>query len=79
MYVKFNINVLLRADIKSQAEFLNKMVFTGILDRNEARALMDRNPREGLSEPLTPVNAQMMDQINAKLELMQKQIKDVKA
>ena len=74
-FIKFNMNVLLRADVKSQAEFLSKMVIDGILTRNEARELQDRNPIEGLEEPLTPVNSQLMEQLMLKMELLQKELK----
>lgn len=56
-YVKGNINVLLRADIKAKGEFYSKMVQSGIYNRNEVRALEDMNPGSALlSEHLTPVN-----------------------
>ena len=33
------------------------------MDRNEARKLLELNPREGLGEPLTPVNMQLLKQL----------------
>lgn len=62
-YVKFNEKVFLRGDLKSQAEFYTKMVYAGIYDRNEIRALEDLNPREGLDEILTPVNMELMSHV----------------
>lgn len=62
-YVKFNEKVFLRGDLKSQAEFYTKMVYAGIYDRNEIRALEDLNPREGLDEILTPVNMELMSHL----------------
>lgn len=62
-YVKFNEKVFLRGDLKSQAEFYTKMVYAGIYDRNEVRALEDLNPREGLDEILTPVNMELMSHL----------------
>ena len=74
-FVKFNMNILMRADIKSQAEYFTKMIFNGGMTRNEVRALLDLNGLDGLSQPLTPVNAQLMEQITAKLNLINEQIK----
>lgn len=62
-YVKFNEKGFLRGDLKSQAEFYTKMVYAGIYDRNEVRALEDLNPREGLDEILTPVNMELMSHL----------------
>jgi HK97 family phage portal protein len=56
-YVRGNINVLLRADIKSRGEFISKMVTVGVMTRNEARANEDMNAgSDFLDEHLTPVN-----------------------
>jgi len=56
-YVRGNIDVLLRADIKSRGEYLSKMVSSGIFNRNEARRKEDMNDGpELLNEFLTPVN-----------------------
>lgn len=41
LYYKFNENVILRTDTKSQAEILGKYVQNGIRTPNEARALLD--------------------------------------
>lgn len=56
VYVKFFERGLLRGAMKDEAEYLGKLVAQGVLTRNEARELMDRNPIEGLDEPLTPMN-----------------------
>lgn len=56
-YVHGNLDVLLRADIKSQGEYYSKMVQVGVYNRQEVRALKDMNPgSEFLKEHLTPVN-----------------------
>ena len=47
---------LLRGAMKDMAEYLNKLVLPGIIERNEARSKLDLNPIEGLDDPLTPVN-----------------------
>ncbi|MFI0472248.1 phage portal protein [Halomonas sp. HMF6819] len=57
-YVKFNLAGLLRGTPTERAEFYNRGITDGWLDRNEVRALEDMNPREGLSEMLISVNAQ---------------------
>lgn len=46
-YFKFNENVILRTDAKSQAEILTSYVQNGIYTPNEARALMDRTGKDG--------------------------------
>lgn len=68
LYINFNHNSLLQADKKTQAEYFSKLIFSGVYTRNEVRALLDMNSLEGLSKPLTPVNAQTLDQIDAKLK-----------
>jgi len=55
-YTKFNMDALLRGDSTARADFLTKLVSFGIITRNEARAYEDKNPIEGLDEPLTPAN-----------------------
>lgn len=57
-YIKFNIAVLLRGDLAAKAAFYTAMVYAGIYTRNEIRELEDRNPIDGLNEPLQPVNMQ---------------------
>lgn len=56
IYPKFSERSLLRGAMKDEAEYLSKLVERGVLTRNEARGLMDRNPLPGLDQPLTPVN-----------------------
>lgn len=55
-YTKFHERGLLRGAMKDEADYLSKLVERGVLTRNEARELMDRNPITGLDEPLTPIN-----------------------
>lgn len=47
---------LLRGALKDTADYLYKLVSLGVLTRNEARELLDRNPISGLDEPLTMTN-----------------------
>ncbi len=56
LYVKFYERGLLRGAMKDEAEYLSKLVERGVLTRNEARELMERNPIDGLDKPLTPIN-----------------------
>ena len=76
-YIKANLTVLLRGDLKARAEFYSKLVLLGVITRNEARAFEDLNPLEGLEDPLTPVNTQTMEQIDMKLEQLKKDIQNV--
>ena len=46
-YFKFNIAVLLRADLKTQIETLSLAVSSFIYTPNEARALLDKESKEG--------------------------------
>ena len=64
-YTKFNINALLRADIKSRAQYYNQMRFAGILSGDEIRELEDMNPTglEHMKDPLQPVQIQQQSQI----------------
>ena len=56
VYTKYNLEGLLRGDSAARAAYYNTTVTLGILTRNEVRELEDRNPIEGLDEPLTPLN-----------------------
>lgn len=67
-YVRGNMNVLLRADIKSRGEYYGKAVNGGWMNRNEVRQLEDMN--DGpilLDEYLTPVNTYTEKQIDNNL------------
>lgn len=55
-YFHMPVEGLLRGDSKSRSAFYQVMVLTGILTRNECRILEDRNPLEGLDDPLVPLN-----------------------
>ena len=68
IYTKFNTDSLLSADKVAQADYWSKLIQAGVLTRNEVRALLDRNDLTGLDEPLTPVNVQTQEQIDAKLQ-----------
>lgn len=56
-YIRGNMNVLLRADIKSRAQWISSMVYCGVMSRNEARQYEDMNDGPDLlNEFLTPTN-----------------------
>lgn len=60
-YIKMNEKMLLRGDLNSKQAFYSSMVYSGVMTRNEVRALEDLNPIDGLDEPLTPVNSELLD------------------
>jgi len=74
-FVKYNLNVLMRADSQAQSTYFTQMILNGSMTRNEVRGILDLNPIDGLDQPLTPVNAQIMEMIDANLKLKQKEIK----
>lgn len=47
---------MLRGSLKDTAEYIAKLVQVGVLVRNEGREMLDKNPIDGLDEPLTPMN-----------------------
>lgn len=55
-FVEFNLNALLRGDIKSRYEAYASGINNGWLKRNEARSWENLNPEEGLDELLVPLN-----------------------
>lgn len=55
-FIKFNVDGLLRGDIKSRSEALQIMRQNGVISANEWRALEDMNPIEGGDEYMTPLN-----------------------
>ena len=55
-FVKFNANALLRGDAGARANFYRTMVFSGIMTRNEARALEDLPPVDGGDEMIIPLS-----------------------
>lgn len=54
--VQFNMSALLRGDTKTRYEAYGKGIRDGWLTRNEAREMEDRNPLDGLDEPILPLN-----------------------
>lgn len=63
-YIRGNMNVLLRADIKSRAQWISSMIYCGAMTRNEARRYEDMNDGpDFLNEHLTPTNQFIEQQI----------------
>lgn len=64
-YTKFNINALLRSDIKSRAEYYMKMRYSGVLSGDEIRSLEEYNKTDlpHMIDPLQPVQIQQQSQI----------------
>ncbi len=56
LYVKFDLNGLMRGDKASQGRFYREMVYMGAMTRAEVREKEDLNPIPGLDRPLVPVN-----------------------
>ena len=65
-YVKFNMNSLLRVDVKSRADYYTKMRYAGIMSGDEIREKEDMNPTglEHMTTPLQPVQIQQQSQID---------------
>lgn len=55
-FAKLNLDALMRGDTLSRYQAYALAVNWGWLTRNEVREMEDRNPIEGLSDPLTPLN-----------------------
>lgn len=53
-FVEHAVEGFLRGDVTARGNFYAQMVELGVLTRNEVRELENRNPLEGLDEPLTP-------------------------
>lgn len=55
-YIKASVQGLLRGNAKDRAAFYGAGINDGWMTRNEARALEDLNPLDGLDVPLRPLN-----------------------
>lgn len=72
-FIYFNVNALLRGDMDARKNFYTSLVYAGVMTRNEARALENMNPIDGLDEVLQPVN---MQALSLATQLIEQQIKD---
>lgn len=57
-FPQFLVDAILRGDMRSRFEAYSKGILDGHLTRNEARDMENRNPLDGLDEPLQPMNMQ---------------------
>lgn len=55
-FFKFNVNALLRGDMKTRAEFYKSGIEAGWLTRQQAREFEEFNRINGLDAPLVPLN-----------------------
>lgn len=62
---KFNLDGLLRGDMKTRAEFYNRGIQSGWLSRNEVREMENRNKIDGLDELLYPANMNVVGKDNS--------------
>jgi HK97 family phage portal protein len=53
-YPKMNVNAILRMDAQAQANVFATLIDKGVLNPNECRELLERNPREGGDEYVNP-------------------------
>lgn len=60
-YVKFNIDSELRGDSKTQAEYLKTLHETGVLNKDEIRELLERNPIENGDKYISSLNYVFLD------------------
>lgn len=51
----FDVDSLIRGDSTALSNFIQKLTFAGVINRNEGRAILGYNPAEGLDEFLIPV------------------------
>jgi hypothetical protein len=70
-YVRGNMNVLLRSDIKSRGEYYGKAVNGGWMNRNEVRQLEDMNVGPDCWKSFNPVNTFTESQIKNNLKTAQ--------
>ena len=57
-YVEFNVDALLRGDMKSRFDSYAQAISAGWMTRNEVRRKENMAPLNGLDEPLQPLNMQ---------------------
>jgi HK97 family phage portal protein len=55
-FCEFLMDALMRGDQKSRYDAYTTAINAGWLTRNEARSMENRNPIDGLDDPLTPLN-----------------------
>lgn len=71
--LKFNLEDLLRGDLRTRSQFYRDLFYIGALNPNEIRRLENMNPREGGEEYFTPVNMVDGEQLQLMKENLAKQ------
>lgn len=56
LHVRFDVLELMRGDMAARAAYINTCVTNGTMTRNEGRIMEDREPLDGLDEPLMMAN-----------------------
>lgn len=64
LFAEHLVDGLLRGDIKSRYDAYASAIQNGWMTRNEAREIENRNPLDGLDEPLAPLNMVPADKID---------------
>jgi HK97 family phage portal protein len=60
LYVKFNVDAILRGDYATRTAGYRTMIEAGVMSRNEARAYEDLDPYDGGDDYLVPLNMQVI-------------------
>lgn len=72
VYCKGKMEALLRADMKTRAQYYKDMIFSGVMNRNEVRSKEEMNPGpELLNEYLTPTNMYTEKQLENNINVNQ--------
>lgn len=74
---KFNVNSLLRGDIKTRSEYYRTMLSHGVYSPNDVRELENKNPREGGDSYFTQVNTQTQKQTSLQEEKLAAEIEKI--
>jgi HK97 family phage portal protein len=56
LHIKFDVKELMRGDSAARSQYYHNGILDGWLTRNEVRIEEDRDPLDGLDEPLRPLN-----------------------
>lgn len=62
LYVKGDLNGLMRGDKAAQGQFYREMVYSGVYTRADVREKEDMNPIDGLEKPLVPCNYAVLEE-----------------
>ena len=62
-FTRFNLEALLRGDVKSRADFYKSLYYTGSMNANEIRSLEGMNPYDGGDQYFVQSNTQPVNQL----------------